>query len=231
MTEIIGVKLSEQSVDFLKDELNRLQALYTQEQNNAQGVFNFYLTFISAVIGGLIFIVQITPAGNLLQTQLIAGGLLLFTALVGVVYLAAISGRYAHAARYAAAVDALRLHLMQRLEVPMPELYRQFLDTPKSAKPTPAKRMLSWGVWLFPTGTYELFIAIVNSLALAAFTTLIGGIAQLAIEALIGASVVVFLITFMLYNAYSTLAMRMFRRRLHVRIDTSHELSIWAGRN
>mgnify|MGYP000279978193 CR=1 FL=1 len=230
MSEKTTTKLDDQAVDFLKDECNRLQTLYSQAHDNAQNIFNFYLTFVGTVVGALVVLLQVTSL-NALQTKVSVAGLLFFLSVVGTVYLSAISGRYAHLARYARAIDELRRHLIAYLNVPMPEIYSAFLKSDEQSKRSAARKSTTWLIWFFPTGTYTMFIAIISSLSLAVFTWVIASFGDVTFESLTSSGIIVFLITLTIYNAYSRFFIERVSQRLHVRIDTGHELAVWAGKN
>lgn len=229
MTELIETELSERAVDFLKDECNRLQALYSQAHDNAQNIFNFYLTFIGTIVGALIVLLQVSSL-NSLQSKISVAGLLFFAAVVGTVYLSAISGRYAHLTRYAYAIDELRRYLIRRLQIPMPAIYDSFLLDDKAVKQS-GKRSEKWYIWLFPTGTYTMFISIISSLSLAIFTWVVLSLGEISAEYFVLAGIIVFLLTLTIYNVYSRIFVDRVSQRLHVRIDSGRELSVWAGKN
>ncbi|MDX1992850.1 MAG: hypothetical protein SF029_10690 [bacterium] len=212
--------LSESAAAFLTQECDRMLNLYTQAQGNAQNVFNFYLTFVTTVIGAIIVIAQAAP-GNAAWTL---AGVLFFAVIVGSVYLSALSGRYAHAYRYARAVDELRRFLIQRLNVPVPAGYQPFLSGGNRA----AQGRAAWFYWLFPTGTYQMFIAVVNSTALAAAAGLIFVQADAAGARQIVAMVLVFVLTLSVSNIYSHLVIQRFAGRLGV--DLWNDSPAWASR-
>jgi hypothetical protein len=214
--------LTESATNFLLQECDRMLNLYTQAQANAQSVFNFYLTFVTAVIGAIVFIVQVGDVDIEGSLSL----LLLFAALVGSVYLSALSGRYAHAARYAHAVDEIRRYLIIRLHIPTPTIYGSFLGVDEDPHDAP----LAWYIWLFPSGTYQMFIAIVNSAALGAMTWLIFSLAETGAGRGMIATFIVFLLSLTVYNIYSRLIMQAFNKQLHVRIDMGRNLDLWAAR-
>ena len=221
------VPLNDQAVAFLTQEMDRMLALYTQAQSNAQSVFNFYLTFVTTVVGAVVVLLQLSPSSRS-DAQLIIAGLMLFAAIVGSVYLSALSGRYAHAGRFARAVDDIRRYLIERLHVPVPPLYQPFMT--RTVEPEP-RGLMRWVIWLIPTGTYQMFIAIVNSAALSIMTWLIGvstGITGAG--RMFAASAAIFLITLTIYNVYSRLVIRIFGRNLHVRIDIGSDLALWAAK-
>jgi hypothetical protein len=226
-------ELDEQAIDFLKDECNRLQTLYLQMQDSAQSIFNFYLTLASTIVGALIVLLQASTL-DAIQTRLIIMGLLAFSTIVGTVYLSAMSGRYAHLARYSYAIDEIRKYLIQRLKIPVPEVYREFMQSEKVTPKNSWRKRLGLLIWLFPTGTYAMFIAIVSSLSLGILTGLIASLGDVSAGGLFGASAWVFIITLTVFNVYSRFFINRVSKRLHVRISSGHmgeELGAWAGKN
>lgn len=224
-------ELSNEAVDFLKEECSRLQALYAQEQDMIQSVFNFYMTFIGTAVGALVVLLQVTSL-EALQTRLTVALLMLLALVISGVYLSAISGRYAHATRYSRALDELRRHLITRLNVPMPPLYDAFLSPAKvPARPSRFSLRAGWFSWLFPTGTYQLFIALVAALTLAAFGALLLSLGDLDTVTITTAFCVIAVVALTLCNAYSRLTIRRFGRQLHVAVHTGQETSVWAGRS
>jgi hypothetical protein len=220
--------LDQDSVAFLTQEIDRLQTFYLDAISSAQSVFNFYLTFVSTVVGALVIIIQLVPSTDVdvLRSQLVLSGLLLFAAIVGVVYLSSLSGKYGHAARYARAVDDLRRYLIDRLQVPLPNIYDRFTENPSVA----TSEKTSWWVWIMPTGTYELFISIMNSAALAGLTWFIADLGGADLGRRLLAIIVVFVLSLQIHNAYSRLTIHVFANRFHVRLDMGKELSFWAAR-
>jgi hypothetical protein len=218
--------MDDRTLAFLTQECDRLLNLYARAQDGAQNVFNFYLTFVTTVVGGLIFIGQ----ADLDDARLTAGGVLLFAAVVGSVYLSALSGRYAHAARYAQAVDAIRRHLLRDINAPLPGIYSVFLNDDDNDDGV-GQRPLPWYIWLMPTGTYQMFIAIVNAAALAAMTALVFSAAEAGSGRGLTAVVIVFLLALTVYNTYSRLVVVRFVQQLGVRIDMGRALVTWAARD
>lgn len=217
------ILLDENTINFLNQECDRFINLYSQAQANAQSVFNFYLTFVTTVVGGIVLILQ----SDARDIDSILALLLLFSALVGSVYLSALSGRYAHAGRFAHAVDEIRRYLIAHLNLPMPQIYGTFVveDTPVE-DPDNAPRY----IWLFPTGTYQMFIAIVNSAALTGMVLLIFTSAGADSIRTVLATIIIFVLTMTIYNVYSHLIIYRINRSLHVRIDVSGTLRLWAAR-
>lgn len=208
------------SVEFLNKECERMMTLYTQTQANIQNVFNFYLTFVSAVIGGIVFIVQSSDD----VAPLLLGGILFFAVVVGSVYLSALSGRYAHAARYAHAVDEIRRYLIKQQNISLPSVYDHFREPHDRA----LQGRAAWIYWLIPSGTFQMFISIVNSAATGAVV----GVVFLAADASGGrtlfAITLVFLITLTIFNAYSRLVIQRFSEGVHVYV--LGDSPAWAAR-
>lgn len=212
--------LSQEHATFLMGECDRLLGLYREAQSSALSVFNFYLTFITAVLGGLIFLLQ----NDARSRDTITGAALLFAALAGTAYLSALAGRYAHAARYAATVDEIRRYVARRLSIPMPPAYDRFMapiDSPKV--------QTEWYVWLFPVGSFAMFIAIINSTALAAVAAIVLAQSDVGSGRALLAFILVFGLSLTIYNVYSRLTIQRFTLHLHVRIDTG-DLTLWAAR-
>jgi len=214
--------LTEQQLGFLQNESERMLTLYTQALSNAQSVFNFYLSFVTAVLGAIIVILQLEPsdAANRPGVLIVV---LFFGVIVGSVYLSALSGRYAQATRYARAVDVLRRHMIGRLNVPLPSLYSGFLNEDEVEQ----QEHIAWYYYLLPTGTYEMFIAIVNSSALSAMIWLIFAEADAGAARTLFATMAVFLISLTVFNAYSRLVINRFSSGLN--IYTTNSATLWAS--
>lgn len=216
--------MNEHQIEFLNQECGRMLELYTQAQESAQSVFNFYLSFVTAVLGAVLVILQVDPLGQAdAQSEWVLGAVLFFGVIVGSVYLSALSGRYGYAARYALAVDVIRRHLITKLDVPMPTLYQPFLDSEASVHQPEA-----WYLWLLPTGTYQMFIAVVNSTALAAVVWLIFTATDAGVGRAVIASLLVFVITLSIFNAYSRMVIDRFRQGLNIYMW--EESPAWASR-
>ena len=213
-------QLTDAQQHVLSDEISRLQTLYLDATNSIQSVFNFYLTFLTAVIGVVIFLVESSGTPN--NGVLII--LLFFAALVGTVYLSALSGRYGHAARFAHALDQLRRQQITLNNAPMPPIYSEFVNE----QPTPQHD--PWYLWLVPTGTYQMFMAIMNAAALTLMVVLTLGAGDVSGGAITFAGLLVFLVTLTVMSAYSRLTINRFVRQLDVRVDMSSRLSGWASR-
>ncbi len=228
--------LSEQAFEFLLKEYDSLRDLFTQTESSLQSLFNFYLTLVTTVVGAIVLILQVTapdPA-SLARSQFILSGLLVFAALIGSAYLSALAGRYAHLVRYAQGIDEIRRHLISRLEVPTPPLYQAFLaSAPKPNRPTQKQKSPTWLYWLLPTGTYQLFVAVINSLALSAGVLLFFIATQVAEAELIRsllATLLIFFLVFQAYNFYSHLVMQLLIQRLNIQVDTQRDLPFITGK-
>lgn len=228
--------LDESALEFLYKEYDALRDLFTQAENSAQNIFNFYLTLVTTVVGAIVLIVQVTPAdpASIARSQFTVSGLLVFATGIGAAYLSSLTGRYAHLARYAQGIDELRRHLIGHLKVPLPPIYTRFMAAGDSPAPAAAGRRLpAWLYWLFPTGTYQLFVAVINSLSLAAGLWLFlsaAGVAQSELVRSLAAAAVVFVLSFETYNVYSHVVMQTLIRRLNVRVDSQRELPFIIGK-
>jgi hypothetical protein len=225
-----STRSEDRQLQIILKEYDALRELHSQAEASAQSIFNFYLTLMTTVGGAIVLILQLSPPGD---SQLLISGLLLFAASIGSVYLSSLTGRYAHMSRYAQGVDTLRRYLFETFDVPMPALYKPFLASPRKPATRLANRLAGWLLWLSPTGTYQLFVAAVNSLALAGAAWvffLATGVVQSQIVRSALASGVIFLVTFVIYNAYSRVMMARLINGLGLRVDTSRELPFISGR-
>jgi len=228
--------LSEQAFEFLLKEYDSLRDLFTQTESSLQNLFNFYLTLVTTVVGAIVLILQLTPSNpiSLARSQFTLSGLLIFAAMIGSAYLSALTGRYAHLARYAQGIDEIRRHLINRLEVPTPPLYQAFLASAQSTdRQTQKRKTPAWLYWLFPVGTYQLFVAVINSLALSAGVWLFLAatrVAEADLNRSVLATVVIFFLAFQAYNFYSHLIMRLLIRRLNIQVDAQRDLPFITGK-
>lgn len=229
MTNPTPTPLDDVSREFLQGELERLQTLYTHMDGSAQSVFNFYLTFVSTLVGAIIVLIQLggsSPADGL-RVRLSVIGLLFFGALVGSVYLSALSGRYGHMARYAHGIDDLRRFLIGELQIPVPQSFASLLAQRPAAAQEP------FWTWLFPSGTYQLFIGVINSTALALMTGLILGFGStdgVGIGTVLFGTALVFVMAVLVFNIYAHWVIGGIVKRLHLRINTQDALYWLAGR-
>lgn len=208
----------------LLDEVARMQTLYLDARNSAQGVFNFYLTFVTAVIGGIIFVSQ-NSANNSVIDSLVLIALLFFAVMVGSVYIGALSARYADMGRFARALDLLRRELLSTSQLPLPDAYQQFMKIEE--RPLPP---ISWWEWLIPTGSFQLFMSFVNASSMSIIIFLLLRLGNVDFTTLITWMIIMFLIMITVFNFYSRLVIQRFTRQLDVRIDMRQNLTIWAAR-
>lgn len=212
--------LDEAARALLSGECDRMLSLYHAAQSGAQSVFNFYLTFVTAVIAGLIFL-----AGDVGAAPAALAGVLLFAALVGSVYLSALAGRYGHAARYARAADLMRHALLSAVRPHLPPDYAAYL----AADPDQQERV-SPLAWFVPQGTYTMFVAFINSAALGGMVAIIAAEAGAAAGRGLLAAALVFVFALTVHNVYVRLVIRRLRARFGVRVDLGDDMALWASR-
>jgi ABC-type multidrug transport system fused ATPase/permease subunit len=215
---------SEQTLAIWFKEYDALRELYSQAEASAQSLFNFYLTLISTIGGAVIVLMQIATPVAIGQTQGIIAGLLVFIAVIGSVYLSSITGRYAHMTRYVQAIDQIRRHLLQNVQTIDLPVYKQFMDVNRAAKVNLVTRTTGWTLWLSPTGTYQLFVAAVNSLSIGIavwlFLSTLNVAQQSPVQSIITVLVIV-VVSFLIYNAYSRIVKNRLVSRLGIRLDTA----------
>ena len=230
-----GKKLSETALAFLYKEYDILKDLYIQAEQTKQSIFNFYLTLITTITGGIVILMQVTEknALNPIQSQVTVSGMLFFATVIGSVYLSSITSRYAHIARYTYGMDQIRQFLMDRLNVPLPPVYQNFSARARKSRQTGwAWSATRFFRWLFPTGTYVLFIAAYNSLSLALGVGLLlqaGGVIEH--DFMRGALIValIFGLSFLINNIYSQLIREHMFTQLNIQFDSTYDLE-WGVR-
>jgi hypothetical protein len=209
--------LDENSIRILMKENEILQTLFIQSENGIQSIFNFYLTLVTAVAGGITIILQVT-ANNPAQTwwaMISISSLLIFIAISGSAYMFSLAVRYAHTIRYARGIDEIRRFLINQTNIAAPAVYRKFLNN--SIKKEKGWIMLVLSM-LVPVGTHQLFMATVNSLAWAVagyILLFIGGMPEHRLDR----SVILFLTAFIIYNVYANLIMRRIIANLNIQVE------------
>ena len=206
----------------LIDEAARMQTLYLDARNSSQNVFNFYLTFVTAVIGGIVFVSQNSPDNPVLNSLTLIA-LLFFAVMVGSVYTGALSARYADMGRYAHALDLLRREVLKASQAPLPDAYKTFMSIEERTAP-PVK----WWEWLVPTGSFQLFMAFVNSASMSLILFLLLRLGSVDFVTLFSWVMIMFFIMMTIFNVYSRIVIQRFTRQLDVRIDMRQNLTMWA---
>lgn len=201
--------LNEETIQFLNTELSNLMTLYNAAQSSIQGVFNFYLTFVSAIIGLVVLLIQL--GADDISYGLLAV-LLFFAVIVGSLYLTALSGRYARAARYSYGVDEIRRFLATEQELKLPGIYDAFLK--RNDRRAGGRYALIY--WFMPTGSYQFFMVLTNSTALALMLVILTIGNNIELQHGVWLASIVFVLTMIVYNFYSRLVIRRFEKRINV---------------
>lgn len=164
----------DESIGILKMEYTSLLNLYTHTENTINGVFNFYLTLLSAIAGAAIVLFQINST-NLFTAYPSVSGLLIFAILIGVITQDSIVNKNIDLSNFTLGLNLLKYRLFQNRVTEMPYIF--YLDNFwADVSPIPPKKIHTvdrihkkiW--WLYPLGTHQLFIGIINSFALAFLT-------------------------------------------------------------
>jgi hypothetical protein len=208
------LKMTDQAFQVLMKEYDTLKDLFSQTENSIQGMFNFYVTLISAVIGGIALIYQLSSSDSSFveRTQMVICGLLILAAIIGTIYLLAIVSRYARLIQYGQSLDAIRLFLINKLKIPVAEIYSRFVNKGTITKPHHRLvRSFKWLAWLLPTGTYQLTMAFINSVAITLATWFILSVFGVTSTQILDSMVTIiieFILIFNMYNVYSRIALR-----------------------
>ena len=219
-----NINVTDQALQVLMKEYDTLKDLFSQTEAGIQSIFNFDITLITAVVGGIALLLQLSPSApaSLERLQLAICGLLMLAAIIGTIYLLSIVARYAHLIEYGQGLDAVRLYLIQKLNVPMPSIYSQFLEQRSSHTPLYLKKPFAWLYWLLPTGSYQLTMAFINSCAFATATWIllsITGAASARLSESIITILVEFLLIFNIYNIYSNFMLHNWLSSFRLHLD------------
>lgn len=210
-------KKEDHSLSVLMKEYDALRDMYNQSVHNVQTMFNYYLTLMTAVFGGITFVAS--PSSGILLARSTIAFLLIFLAVIGTFYLSSLTNNHAHSVRYAKGVNALRRHIIATYGVSMPAAYDKFLNNVTEYEPTGLVFFLSLFV---PVSTYQLFAATINSLswgfmvAMVYFSSITTYTSVLLI-ALPG--VLALIVTFLIYSIYSRLIFQMTVNRATVSVE------------
>jgi len=205
-------KITGEALQILMKEFDTMKDLFSETQASIQGIFNFYITLVTAVIGGVALVLQfpVSTPSDMTRSQVIICGLLILASVIGTIYLLSIVYRYSRLVEYGQNLDALRLHLFQEFDVPVPSIYSQFLEKNKPMSSSRKTRFL-WLAWLLPTGTYQLTMALINSGTLAVATWILlsitGGTSVRYYDSLV-TILVEFFVVFNIYNIYSRITLK-----------------------
>jgi len=222
----LGEKKDERPTDeILAAEYTHLISLYTHTENTLFSIFNFYVTLLTTITGAIILLTQIFPAAQInLQPAILL--MLVFIILLGLIVQDALLHKNGDLAHFTLAINTLKSMLAQA----NPKLQRQlfFLTNPHApvspikVQPTFDERLDKYLWWMRPIGMPQLFVSIVNSLALTAIMVLMA--TMVAVErvppwklALGGAVVLGF--TFIAHCTYSNMKFRLFIRRAATTLD------------
>jgi hypothetical protein len=167
---------SELVPDFLITEYGSLIDLYTHTEDALSSTFNFYLTLLSAVVGAILVLAQLPGAGG--GRNFSTSGLLLgFAVLLGIITQDGIVNKSVDLAHYALSINLLKAHLLSTSPQVkahvfyIHNIYAQVspVEVPTGLVDHVHKRL--W--WMIPLGTYQLFVNVINSIALAALAVLV----------------------------------------------------------
>lgn len=203
------------SLQILTKEYDSLRDMYNQAVQNGQTMFNYYLTLMTAVFGGITFVSQPSSGIFLLRTTI--GLLLVFLALIGSLYLSSLSTNFAHATRYAKGANDLRKFIIARHDVVMPPVYTRFMGQSSDEEES---KWLTFVSFLVPVHTYQLFTAIISSLAWASAIALTYYASNVSVQLfeIIVRGGLAFIITYLIYSVYARYIYRLTISRSNIAI-------------
>jgi hypothetical protein len=203
----------DKALDILKLEYTSLLNLYTHTENSINGIFNFYLTLLSAIAGAMIVLFQINST-NLFESYPSVIGLLIFVVLIGVIVQDSVVNKNIDLSNLTRNLNLLKYRMFHNYPVEMSYVsyfYNFWEADPPEGKTDTVSRIHKKLWWLFPLGTYQLFIAIMDSLALAFLTITIAQLISgnaVSLDGLVTSGALVFIVSFQLNTTYARLKHR-----------------------
>lgn len=194
-----------QTIAILMKEYDILSEMYSQAVHHGQTMFNYYLTLMTAVFGGVALVIQ--PSSGVYLPRTTISILLTLFAVIGSFYLSSLSTNFAHATRYAWGINEIRKYILKNNKTTLPSVYDKFLSEEQKEKDSSVILFLSFFI---PVNTYQLFVATVNSLSWAiAISIVYYAYADLLITDAALRGVLAFIITYLIYSVYARLIYRM----------------------
>lgn len=204
-----------QALSILMKEYDALREMYNQSVHNGQTMFNYYLTLITVVLGGITFIIQ--PGSGILLAKTSVGLLLVFLAVVGSFYFSSLASNAAHSARYALGINEIRRHIFETYAVELPPIFKRFNHEPVQEEVHPFMKVAAY---IIPVGTLPLFVATVNSLTWGAIVAMVyyGTISHFSLLAFGLPGILALVVTFVIYSIYARFLYQITLKNMHIRI-------------
>jgi len=226
----------DQAINALKLEYTSLLNLYTHTENTISGIFNFYLTLLSAITGAMIVLIQINNA-NLSTSLPSIVGLLIFAILVGVITQDSIVNKNIELHNFTLGLNLLKYRLFQDHAAEKAYIFYLYnfwanvspIPPSKSDVVTQIHKKL-W--WLFPLGTHQLFIAIINSFALASLMIISAQMLagnMISINRIVASGIFVIFASFYVNTSYARIKFKRGIERFNTASNTAIPWSKKAG--
>jgi hypothetical protein len=156
----------EKTINFLFVEYGVLKDMYSESESAIQSLFNFYMTVLSAIIGAVILVFQVSKPLSLAFG--VIGGLLIFAIIIGIFYQWGIVDKYAELIHYARSINEIKINIVKYLPEAASSLYEiPVLTSSPTASQSSVDRWEAKMWWLFPIDSHQLFIAFINSICLS----------------------------------------------------------------
>jgi hypothetical protein len=214
-TPVPEAVMQDEALDLLKLEYTSLLGLYTHTENTIFSIFNFYLTLLSAIVGAIVVLIQINNA-NLNEALPSISGLLMLTVLIGVIMQTSIVNKNIDLSIYTLGINLVKHRLFRNQPQELSNIFFMHNFWAKVHPIRTRSATNSRGVsarlwWLLPMGTNQLFISLIDSLALSALVViarqLVAG-ASVAPQSLVLSAVLVAVISFEIHAVYARLKHR-----------------------
>ena len=226
----------DKAISALKLEYTSLINLYTHTENAISGVFNFYLTLLSAITGAMIVLIQINSTSLSMSYPSIVG-LLMFAILVGVITQDSIVNKNIELHNFTLGLNLLKYRLFQDHAAERAYIFYLYNFWANVSPTPPSKTDIVTRIhkklwWLFPLGTHQLFIAIINSFALASLMIVSVQILAgntLAINRIVASGIFVVFTSFYVNTSYARIKFKRGIERFNTASNTAMPWSKKAG--
>jgi hypothetical protein len=232
-----------ESKEILRLEYEQLNQWVRHGEEAAHRIFNFYVTLLTAMLGGFILITQLVN-GSLKTVFLIGSAVCGLLIIIGVTFLDALIGQYSRNIQYRIGIQRIRNYFRQdpgiaailsklpiaTLETDSETLFYTLVEgrlpTNQGKRAARLRRLLAL---MFPVSSQLIFLAMVTSLLVGALVWLlvwaITGIG-VALDKMVLASTLVLLSSFLIQNIMVRIALQGPIERLQEVSATQTELPI-----
>ncbi len=193
--------------EFIKSEYEILNQWAMHGQNTVNQLFNFYVSLLTASLGALVVIIQISKS-ELSMSMFLTAGVAFLLVIVGVVFLDALVTQYIRNAYYYAGIISIQNFYKQ-----YPEVEKTLQEHPSFSIEADAEdpdsfvaKHIPFFKYLLPVGIQQIFISLINSflisVTIVCIVIAVGGTGADFLRTIIGVAIS-FVVTFSIQNLFA----------------------------